>query len=138
VLSLLAELTAVAAEHRETARRLPGKRPSTRRRLLDQLQRAREMIEDHRGRPPALSALAAAGGLSKFHFLRLFTAAYGVGPAAYAERCRLARAGALLQQTALPVGEIAHAAGYDSQTAFAKAFRRRHGITPRAFRAGAK
>jgi transcriptional regulator GlxA family with amidase domain len=81
--------------------------------------------------------MAAASGLSKFHFLRLFTAAYGIGPAAYAERCRLGRADALLRQTSLPIGEVAHRAGYDSQAAFTKAFRRRFGATPRASRASA-
>jgi len=138
VLSVLAELTELAAEHRQTARHIPGRRPETRRRLLGQLQRCREMIEDHRGRPPALSTLAAAAGLSRFHCLRLFKAAYGVGPAAHAERCRLNRASALLHQTTLPIDRIADEAGYGSQSAFAKAFRRRFGVAPHTLRLGAK
>jgi AraC-like DNA-binding protein len=138
VLSVLAEATDLAAEHRQIAQLIPGRRPETCRRLLGQLQHCREMIEDHRGRPPSLSTLAAAAGFSKFHCLRLFKAAYGVGPAAYAERCRLNRASALLQQTTLPIDRIADEAGYDSQSAFAKAFRRRFGLAPRAFRIAAK
>ena len=36
-----------------------------------------------------------------------------------------------------PIGSIAEAAGYESQSAFAKAFRRRFGLTPSAWRAKA-
>ena len=48
------------------------------------------------------------------------------------------KAAEMLATRALTVREVAHRVGYRQPAQFAKAFRRRHGITPRAFRAGAK
>ena len=135
LLSLLLDLVAIGGDHRRLAERIPARRSSTRRFLLGRLHRAREMIEDHQGRPPSLAALAAASGLSRFHFLRLFTAAFGASPLCYAESRRVARGKALLRETTLPAGTIADILGYESQSAFAKAFRRHVGTSPRRFRA---
>jgi AraC-like DNA-binding protein len=47
------------------------------------------------------------------------------------------RAGAqlLIEQPAIPVRDVAHIVGYSQPPHFAKAFRRRYGLTPAAFRA---
>src|SRR5262249_18985504 len=55
LLLLLDDVTTLAEDHRRLAGRVPAKRPATRRRLLGRLQRAREMIDDHQGRPPSLA-----------------------------------------------------------------------------------
>jgi AraC family transcriptional regulator len=136
LLSLLLDLAAIRSDHERLVARLPAKRARTRRLLLGRLQRAREMIEDHRGRPPSLEALAQASCLSRFHLLRLFKAVFGASPMAYAERCRMERAQGLLRHTPLSVAEVAGRLGYESQSAFAKAFRRHAGVTPRLFRDG--
>lgn len=94
------------------------------------------MIEDHPGQPPSLDELARASGLSRFHFLRLFKAAFETTPMAYVERRRVELGKHLLQQTPLSIGQIADRLGYQSQSAFAKLFRRHVGVTPRVFRAG--
>jgi AraC family transcriptional regulator len=134
LLSLLLDLAAIRCDHEQLAARLPVKRARTRRLLLGRLQRAREMIEDHRGRPPSLEALARTSCLSQFHFLRLFKAVFGASPMAYAERCRMERGRSLLRHTPLSVAEVAGRLGYESQSAFARAFRRHVGMTPRLFR----
>jgi AraC family transcriptional regulator len=104
--------------------------------LLGRLQRAREMIEDRIDRPPTLDELAQASCLSKFHLLRLFAATFERSPTQYAEQCRLERARQLLLRTRQPVGRIAEKLGYESQSAFARMFRRRLGMTPSAYRSG--
>lgn len=134
LLSLLLDLAAIRCDHERLMARLPVKRAQTRRLLLGRLQRAREMIEDHRGRPPSLEALAQTSCLSRFHFLRLFKTVFGASPMAYAERCRIERGRNLLRHTPLSVAEVAGHLGYESQSAFAKAFRRHVGVTPRLFR----
>jgi AraC family transcriptional regulator len=136
LLSLLLDLAAIRCDHERLVARLPVKRARTRRLLLGRLQRAREMIEDHRGRPPSLETLAQTSCLSRFHFLRLFKTVFGASPMAYAERCRIERGRNLLRHTPLSVAEVAGRLGYESQSAFAKAFRRHVGMTPRLFRDG--
>ena len=127
MLSLLLDLAAITSYDERLVAQLPAKRARTRRLLLGLLQRAREMIEDHRGWPPSLEVLAQASCLSRFHLLRLFKAVFGASPMAYAERCRMERARGLLRHTPLSVAEVAGRLGYESQSAFAKAFRRHAG-----------
>jgi transcriptional regulator GlxA family with amidase domain len=52
----------------------------------------------------------------------------------YRRRARILAAASLLNDTRLPVGAIAAEVGFESQSAFAKAFRGVTGKTPRAFR----
>jgi AraC family transcriptional regulator len=93
------------------------------------------MIEDHEDRPPLLDDLARESCLSKFHFLRAFTATFGLSPMAFADRVRAERALGLLQRSQLSVGQIAERLGFESQSAFAKMIQRHAGMTPRAFKA---
>jgi AraC family transcriptional regulator len=134
LLSLLADLVTISRDHQQLVENIPAKRPQTRRLLLGRLQRAREMIDDHQGRPPPLAELARASALSKFHLLRLFKAAFGVSPVQYAEGCRMERGKHLLRQSHMPIASIAETLGYESQSAFTKMFRRHVGVTPHAYR----
>lgn len=136
LLLLLDAFAAISVDHHRRADVLPARRPATRRSLFVRLQRAREMIEDTSGRPPPLEAIARACGLSKFHLLRLFTAAFDLPPMAYAAQVRTARARDLLRLTQSPVGQIAERLGYADQGTFARSFRRATGVTPSAFRRG--
>jgi AraC family transcriptional regulator len=134
LLSLLGDLAATSKVHQHMAATIPAKRSTTRRLILGRLQRAREMIEDHRGRRPALDEIARESGLSKFHLLRLFKAAFDLSPMQYADRCRMERATQLLCNSKLSISRIAELLGFDSPSAFTKMVRRRTGATPRAIR----
>lgn len=134
LLAALDEAVAAAHRHRGLASRVPASRPATRAHLLASLERARERILACGGVGCDLASLAAEAGLSKFHLLRLFKAVYGATPMAFAEKARIERAAADLRASLRPVIEVAAAAGYDSQSAFAKAFRRWMGAAPRAWR----
>ena len=48
---------------------------------------------------------------------------------------RMDRAAEILASSTLTVREVAHRVGYRQPAQFAKAFRRRHGVAPSAFRA---
>src|SRR5262249_58305762 len=124
LLLLLADVSALDDEHRRLAERVPAKRPETRRRLLGRLQRAKEMIDDHQGHPPPLEALAEASALSVFHFLRLFTATFGLTPIAYADRRRVGRAKQLLRSSRLTVAETTERLGLASPSSVAQLLRR--------------
>jgi AraC-like DNA-binding protein len=138
LLGVVASTVALGAEHRRLAERVPARRAATRRRLLSQLQRAREMIEDCAERPPDLTQLAEVSALSKFHLLRLFAETFGATPLEYAQLRRVARAKDLLRYSRLSIVRIAETLGYESQSAFARTFRRHTGTSPRAFRSGAR
>jgi AraC-like DNA-binding protein len=133
LMALVAALVGAAREHRRLASRIPAVKASTRRRLAGQLQRARELIEDADAEP-SLDQLARASGISKFHLVRLFKAAFGAAPSAFAARRRMDRARGLLAATSMSVAQIGAALGYESAGAFIRAFRRHFGTTPQAIR----
>jgi AraC-like DNA-binding protein len=133
LLGLTRRLVASARGHRRLAERLPAAKASTRRLLAGRVERARDLIEDSDAEP-TLDELARACALSKFHLIRLFKAAYGCTPSAYAGRRRMRRAQRLLAATPMTVAAIGEALGYESTSAFIRAFRRHFGVAPSAIR----
>jgi len=82
-----------------------------------------------------LAALAAQVGLSPFHLHRVFSAAVGETPKQLTLRLRLGRAAVLLLTSDDSVLDVALSCGFQSHEAFTRAFRRRFGMTPTAYRA---
>ena len=99
------------------------------------LERARAFIDTHYTRSLTVQGLAGQAGLSAFHFIRAFRAAYDVTPYQYVRRRRLARACELLVTTPLPVTEVCDRVGFRSLGSFSALFRREIGETPRQYRA---
>jgi AraC family transcriptional regulator of adaptative response/methylated-DNA-[protein]-cysteine methyltransferase len=85
--------------------------------------------------PPSLDRLAAAAGLSRFHFHRVFKAVTGVTPAAYAAalRGRRVRDGLVRSRT---VTEAIYGAGFNSSGRFYAGSSELLGMTPTSFRSG--
>lgn len=96
--------------------------------------RAALFIDEHCAEPLNLDAAAREAGLSSFHFLRSFSAVFGVTPHQYLLRCRLRRAAALLTDPAMPVTEVASGVGFNDLSNFVRTFRRAAGLSPGAFR----
>lgn len=132
LLSILDQAVEVTRRHRGEASRLPAAKASTRRHLLARLDVARALIAEGEGEN--LDQIARAAGLSKFHLVRLFRAAFGTTPMKYAEGLRLDRAAERLRTSCVLIEEIAFAAGYGSLGAFGRAFGRRFGSAPSAYR----
>lgn len=103
--------------------------------VLVHLRAAREHADRHFAEPLDLAQLAAVARLSRFHFQRLFTATYGLSPAAYLSQRRVERAQDLLRATNLTVTEVCHAVGFTSLGSFSSRFREIVGETPSAFQA---
>lgn len=101
--------------------------------MLVHLRRARDLADREFAQPIDLNRLAGAAGLSKYHFLRLFKATYGVTPAAYVSQRRIERAQDLLRATSLTVTEVCHAVGFDSLGSFSTRFRALVGVSPTEF-----
>ena len=84
---------------------------------------------------PSLAELAEAVGISQFHFHRVFKAATGVTPKAYADAERARRVRAALDRTDT-VTEAIYDAGFTSNGRFYASAPQRLGMTPTRFRAG--
>jgi AraC-like DNA-binding protein len=89
--------------------------------LLRRLLRAREYLEDLSG-VATLEQCAAVACLSRFHFLRAFTHAFGMTPARFARDLRL-HAGERSLRAGKPAAIAARTAGYHSASAFLRALR---------------
>jgi AraC family transcriptional regulator, regulatory protein of adaptative response / methylated-DNA-[protein]-cysteine methyltransferase len=103
-------------------------------RQAEMVAQACRMIEEAE-EMPSLDDLAAAAGLSRFHFHRVFKAATGVTPKAYADAHRGKRVRAKLARSGT-VTEAIYAAGFNSNGRFYAASSDLLGMTPSAFRAG--
>lgn len=99
------------------------------------LTKARDFIDRHYARPLTVERLAALAGLSLFHFIRAFRAAFGRTPHRYLRDKRIERAKELLITTPLPVTEICDRVGFQSLGSFSTLFRRVARETPAEFRA---
>jgi AraC-like DNA-binding protein len=77
-----------------------------------------------------VESLAHEAGLSRAAFARRFAAAVGEPPLTYLTRWRMTVAGRLLRESDLTLAAVARRVGYTSEFAFAKAFKRDHGIAP--------
>ena len=84
---------------------------------------------------PSLETLASAVGLSSGYFHRLFKAATGLTPKAYAAGSRAGRVRAQLAQ-GQPVTETIYGAGFNSSGRFYEAARDMLGMTPSRYRDG--
>lgn len=101
--------------------------------VLIHLRRARDHADRHYAQALTLDELAGVAGLSKYYFLRLFKATYGLTPALYVSRRRVERAQDLLRATNLSVTEVCHAVGFTSLGSFSSRFRELVGESPSGF-----
>jgi AraC family transcriptional regulator len=103
--------------------------------------RAVEFIEQRLDRDVSLSDVAAAAGLSVYHFSRVFKGTVGDSVAAYIRKRRLTLAAERLAESGTPVMSAALDSGFESHEAFTRAFHKvferppadvkRSGIPPR-------
>ena len=92
-------------------------------------------IEEHLRSELDVPALAAAVNLSPSRFAHLFRRETGLSPARFVRRRRLDRASVLLESTFLSVKEVMASVGINDASYFTRAFRERHGLSPREWRA---
>lgn len=98
------------------------------------LSAAVRRMEESIGQPAGMPEIAGSLGLSRRQLERLFERDLGKTPARYFMELRLERACHLLQQTRMPVIEVAMACGFASAAHFSRCFRRHYGDTPRTAR----
>lgn len=82
-----------------------------------------------------INALAEHLGVSRSTLRRVFQEKMHIAPSQYLGRLRIQRALSLLQETILPVSEIAKECGFTDESYFSRVIRRSVGETPKNFRA---
>jgi transcriptional regulator GlxA family with amidase domain len=94
-------------------------------------------IAGHLAGDLSVEALAARACLSSRQLTRVFRESYGASPAAFVQDLRLKEAGNRLAIGARRVGikNVARSVGFTSVDGFRRAFERRFGVTPGAYRA---
>lgn len=99
---------------------------------------ATALIDRHYDQAISLRDLAAAAGLSRFHFVRVFGRVIGVTPYRYLLRRRLLAAAVHLQGREYSVTDAALASGFADLSDFTRRFRANFGSTPARYRERAK
>jgi AraC-like DNA-binding protein len=84
--------------------------------------------------PWSVPALARVAGMSRSSFADRFVALLGEPPNRYLTRWRVHLATRMLRSPGASTAQVASRVGYESEAAFARAFRRILGVTPGAFR----
>jgi AraC family transcriptional regulator len=101
------------------------------------LRRINAVIDHIRAHPEgdlSLAALAGIAGFSPFHFHRIFSGIVGETVHDFVLRVRLDRAAALMKGApSLSALDAALASGFTSASVFSRAFKRRYGLSPRAW-----
>jgi len=109
-------------------------RDSTARDYRERINRVIFHIEAHLGESLNLEDLAKVAYFSPCHFHRIFAAFTGEPVAAFIRRLRLERAAQHLLHVDAPVTEIALGAGYETPSAFTRAFAGHFGDSPTEYR----
>lgn len=100
----------------------------------ERINRITQYIRDHLDEPINREQLAQLAGFSLPHFHRIFSAHVGESIAAYVRRARMERAAHQLLANECVITEVALDAGYETPSAFNKAFKQYFALTPTEFR----
>ena len=98
------------------------------------IRRVRDHLDRHYADPIVLAALTDISGMSRFHLIRTFRAAYGETPGRYRTRRRVERACELLRSANLTVTEICLLVGFTSLGTFSTRFAELTGVSPSEYR----
>ncbi len=98
------------------------------------VNRAMRLINEGALDEASVDDLASRLGIGERHLRRLFLEHVGVGPKAVAQTRRVLFAKKLIDETDLPLTEIAHAAGFGSIRRFNSTFQKLYGKPPRDLR----
>lgn len=99
-----------------------------------QVGRALALLHGDPGKAWTVNALANGVALSRSALAERFTTLVGESPIRYLQRWRLALAAQALRSSRDAVARIAERSGYESETAFSRAFRREFGVAPAGWR----
>ncbi|MCQ6560639.1 helix-turn-helix transcriptional regulator [Paenibacillus mendelii] len=98
------------------------------------IQEALIYIHHHYREPLTLEKVSAQSGLSPNYFSECFHKATGSSFRSYMQSLRLRAAMSLVSSSEISVTEICYNCGFNSYTHFIRAFKKKYGMAPNAFR----
>lgn len=101
---------------------------------IERLNASLNYIEEHLSEVIEIDGLAQIACCSSYHYQRMFTYIAGIPLSEYLRRRRMSIAAVELQQSEIKIIDLALKYGYNSPTAFNRAFQSVHGIAPSAVR----
>ena len=99
------------------------------------IKEAMGYIDLNYSRDVSVEEIAAACGLNRSYFGKLFKETLGQSPQQYLIQYRMTKASELLKGTRISVAEIGRSVGYENQLHFSRAFKNVFGISPSQYRA---
>lgn len=100
----------------------------------DKINKVLSYIDFNLAEKQELDKLASMAYLSKFHFHRIMTSYLGESLAVYINRIKLEKAAILLKYSDNPIEKIAYTIGYETPTAFTKAFKKYFHLSPTEYK----
>ena len=97
---------------------------------LEDLNAATAYIDEHLDGDLSVAAVACRASCSEFQLQRMFPYLTGMTLGEYVRRRKMTRAAADLRASPEKIIDVARRYGYDSPTAFTRAFKSVHGISP--------
>jgi len=98
------------------------------------IARVQTWILDHPEEELSLSALASRAAMSPRNFSRVFRNETGLSPAEFVQQVRMDKARQLLEETSLPLDQVAKRSGLGTAASARRIFLRRLGISLRQYR----
>jgi AraC-like DNA-binding protein len=100
----------------------------------EQINEARNILEQQYQDPPGIRELASRVGMCETMLKAGFKSLFGTTVFGYLFDYRMDKALHLLTRTAMNIAEISEQSGYEYQSHFTAAFKRKFGITPKEYR----
>jgi AraC-like DNA-binding protein len=102
--------------------------------LVQSVSKAVELIRSEYAKGVTMSEVAQRSGQSLRQLQRCFQNAFGISPQEFLIKTRVLAAMTQLDETGHTAAEIASKCGFVDPSSFAKQFKQRTGVTPRAYR----
>jgi len=131
-LARLIELFLVDAIRR-CAPHIPLPRDAAELRYLRQIMATVQLMINEPEKKWSVSSLAKRANMSRSAFAVAFQSTVGVTPIQYLTELRMRRAADLLKYENRALKDVGYRVGYDSEIAFARAYKRFYGMTPRDY-----
>lgn len=127
------ELIALVLDHEKVIQQGESKQVSLKPEQLERIYYAREILLRDMSNPPTLEVLAHQAGLNDYLLKQGFRQVFGTTVFEQLQMYRLEIGRQLLEEQDIKVSEVAKRIGYMSGSAFARAFRREFGVSPKTY-----
>ena len=102
--------------------------------MNERVKQMLQFIQAHYMEPITLGQLSQLVHISTSECLRCFHRVIGISPVKFIKQFRIQQAADLLLHSALPVGEVGAACGFEDSSYFIRSFREAKGMTPLEYR----